>query len=72
MPNPVRGSLSGSLWPVPGMIAQHHEHLSGSGCPSRPQREEICLGAGIIAVTDTVKAMSYRAALGAKLLSVRP
>jgi len=38
------------------MIAQHHEHLSGSGCPSRPQREEICLGAGIIAVTDTVKA----------------
>ena len=48
-----------------------------STCPDRGarpdlEREEICLGAGIIAVTDTVKAMSYRAALGAKLLSVRP
>jgi len=55
-------------WPVAETIAQHHERLDGSGYPSGLRGEQICLGARIIAVADTVEAMSshrpYRAALG--------
>ena len=55
-------------WPVAEMIVQHHERLDGSGYPYGLGGEEICLGARIIAVADTVEAMSshrpYRAALG--------
>jgi PAS domain S-box-containing protein/putative nucleotidyltransferase with HDIG domain len=55
-------------WPVAEMIVQHHERLDGSGYPGGLRGEEICLGARIIAVADTVEAMSshrpYRAALG--------
>ena len=55
-------------WPVAEMIVQHHERLDGSGYPSGLRGEEICLGARIIAVADTVEAMSshrpYRPALG--------
>ena len=55
-------------WPVAEMIVQHHERLDGSGYPSGLRGDEICLGARIIAVADTVEAMSshrpYRPALG--------
>jgi putative nucleotidyltransferase with HDIG domain/PAS domain S-box-containing protein len=55
-------------WPVAEMIVQHHERLDGSGYPCGLRGEEICLGARIIAVADTVEAMSshrpYRPALG--------
>jgi PAS domain S-box-containing protein/putative nucleotidyltransferase with HDIG domain len=55
-------------WPVAEMIVQHHERLDGSGYPYGLRGEEICLGARIIAVADTVEAMSshrpYRPALG--------
>jgi HD-GYP domain-containing protein (c-di-GMP phosphodiesterase class II) len=55
-------------WPVAEMIVQHHERLDGSGYPCGLRGEEVCLGARIIAVADTVEAMSshrpYRPALG--------
>ncbi len=55
-------------WPVPEMIRQHHERLDGSGYPRRLQGEQILLGARIIAVADTVEAMTshrpYRPGLG--------
>ena len=50
------------------MIVQHHERLDGSGYPVGLRGEDISLGARIIAVADTVEAMSshrpYRPALG--------
>jgi putative nucleotidyltransferase with HDIG domain len=55
-------------WPVADMILQHHERLDGSGYPNGLTRKDILLGAQIIAVADTVEAMSshrpYRPALG--------
>ena len=55
-------------WPVAEMIVQHHERLDGSGYPAGLRGEEISVGARIIAVADTVEAMSshrpYRPALG--------
>jgi len=44
--------------PVADMVEQHHERLDGSGYPSGLHGEEILLGARIIAVADTVDAMT--------------
>ncbi len=55
-------------WDIADMILQHHERLDGSGYPSGLRGEEICIGARILAVADTVEAMQahrpYRPALG--------
>ena len=50
------------------MVLQHHERLDGSGYPQGLKGDAICLEARILAVADTVDAMSahrpYRPALG--------
>lgn len=50
------------------IVLQHHERLDGSGYPFGLQNDEICIGAQIIAVADTIDAMMkprpYRKALG--------
>jgi PAS domain S-box-containing protein len=55
-------------WPIAEIAWQHHERLDGSGYPNGLQAEEILIEARIIAVADTVEAMSshrpYRPALG--------
>ena len=55
-------------WPVPEMVLQHHERLDGSGYPHGLRGREIAMGARIIAVADTVEAITshrpYRPALG--------
>jgi PAS domain S-box-containing protein len=55
-------------WPVADMILQHHERQDGSGYPNGSGGPQICLGARIIAVADTVEAMCshrpYRPAMG--------
>jgi PAS domain S-box-containing protein/putative nucleotidyltransferase with HDIG domain len=55
-------------WPVAQMILQHHERLDGSGYPAGLKGDEIIPEARIIAVADTVEAMSshrpYRPGLG--------
>jgi PAS domain S-box-containing protein/putative nucleotidyltransferase with HDIG domain len=55
-------------WPVAQFVLQHHERLDGSGYPNGLKGDDICLGARIIGVADTVEAMSsnrpYRPALG--------
>lgn len=45
-------------WPVPEMILQHHERLDGSGYPNHLVGKDIVRGAKIIAVADTVEAMT--------------
>ena len=55
-------------WPIARAILEHHERLDGSGYPRGLKGEEIALEARILAVADTVEAMSshrpYRPALG--------
>jgi HD-GYP domain-containing protein (c-di-GMP phosphodiesterase class II) len=55
-------------WPVSQAVLQHHERMDGSGYPMGLSGEEILLQARIIAVADTVEAMSnarpYRPAPG--------
>jgi len=55
-------------WPVPEMVLQHHERLDGSGYPRGLRGSEIATGARILAVADTVEAITshrpYRPALG--------
>jgi len=55
-------------WPVAQMVLQHHERLDGSGYPNGLKGEAILLEARILAVADTVEAMSshrpYRPARG--------
>lgn len=55
-------------WPVAQYVLQHHERLDGSGYPNGLKGKDICMGARILAVADTVEAMSsnrpYRQALG--------
>lgn len=57
-------------WPIAEIVWQHHERLDGSGYPRGLKGDEITLEAKIIAVADTVDAMSsyrpYRPALGIK------
>lgn len=45
-------------WPIAKIVLQHHERLDGSGYPAGIKDNEICLEAKIIAVADTVEAMS--------------
>ncbi|MCF8044798.1 MAG: HD-GYP domain-containing protein [Desulfarculaceae bacterium] len=55
-------------WPVAEVAYQHHERLDGTGYPRGLKGEEILREAKIIAVADTVEAMTnhrpYRPALG--------
>ncbi|MCD6577323.1 MAG: PAS domain S-box protein [Anaerolineaceae bacterium] len=55
-------------WPIAEMVLQHHEKMDGSGYPQGLKGGEIMLEARILAVADTVEAMSshrpYRPALG--------
>ena len=55
-------------WPVAEIILQHHERIDGSGYPNGLRDEEILLEAKILAVADTIEAMSshrpYRPAIG--------
>lgn len=57
-----------SPWPIPDAVLQHHERLDGSGYPHGLKSEQIIIEARILAVADTVEAMSshrpYRAGLG--------
>lgn len=57
-----------SPWPIPDAVLQHHERLDGSGYPRGLKSNEIIIEAKILAVSDTVEAMSshrpYRAGLG--------
>lgn len=55
-------------WPVADAVRQHHERIDGSGYPDGLRGDEILWEARILAVADTVEAMSshrpYRPALG--------
>jgi putative nucleotidyltransferase with HDIG domain len=55
-------------WPVVEMVAQHHERLDGSGYPEGLSGSEIILESRILAVADTVEAITafrpYRPARG--------
>lgn len=55
-------------WPIADVALQHHERIDGSGYPHSLKRESIIMEARIIAVADTVEAMSshrpYRPGLG--------
>lgn len=55
-------------WPVAQVVLQHHERLDGSGYPQGLKGDEIMLEARVLAVADTVEAMSshrpYRPGLG--------
>jgi HD-GYP domain-containing protein (c-di-GMP phosphodiesterase class II) len=57
-------------WPIAIAVAQHHERIDGSGYPKGLKGSEIIIQAKIIAVADTIEAMSshrpYRVALGIK------
>jgi len=58
-------------WPIAEMTRQHHERLDGSGYPRGLRGDEILLEARILAVADTVEAMTshrpYRPAVGLAL-----
>lgn len=55
-------------WPISYMILQHHERMDGSGYPQGITGNDIIIEARIIAVADTIEAISshrpYRAGLG--------
>jgi PAS domain S-box-containing protein len=55
-------------WPIAQVVLQHHERMDGSGYPQALKGEEILLEARILAIADTIEAMSahrpYRPALG--------
>lgn len=55
-------------WPLGEIVLQHHERLDGSGYPNKLQGDEICIEARIIAIADTLDAISshrpYRPARG--------
>jgi len=55
-------------WPIAEMAHQHHERLDGSGYPRGLKADKIIFEARILAVADTIDAMSshrpYRAAIG--------
>jgi putative nucleotidyltransferase with HDIG domain len=57
-----------SPWPIPEAVLQHHERLDGSGYPNGLKSDQIIIEARILAVADTVEAMSshrpYRPGLG--------
>ena len=55
-------------WPIAQIVYQHHERLDGSGYPRGLKGEDILFEARILAVADTVEAMSshrpYRPGFG--------
>lgn len=55
-------------WPIANIILQHHERLDGSGYPQGLKGTSILLEARILAVADTIEAMTshrpYRPGLG--------
>ena len=55
-------------WPIADAVLQHHERMDGSGYPQGLAGDQIVLEARIMAVADTIEAMSahrpYRAGLG--------
>ena len=55
-------------WPIAEIVYQHHERINGTGYPKGLKGSQMLKEAKIIAVADTVEAMSsfrpYRAALG--------
>lgn len=55
-------------WPVALCALQHHERVDGSGYPQGLKGNDICEEARVLAVADTIEAMSshrpYRAGLG--------
>jgi HD-GYP domain-containing protein (c-di-GMP phosphodiesterase class II) len=55
-------------WPLAQTIYQHHERIDGSGYPNKLKGDSIIMEARILAVADTVEAMShnrpYRPSLG--------
>jgi len=55
-------------WPVALVALQHHERINGTGYPKGLKGDEIILEARILAVADTIEAMSshrpYRPGLG--------
>lgn len=55
-------------WPIADAVLQHHERMDGSGYPQGLAGDQIVLEARIMAVADTIEAMSahrpYRADLG--------
>jgi HD-GYP domain-containing protein (c-di-GMP phosphodiesterase class II) len=55
-------------WPIAQIVHQHHERVDGSGYPLGLSGEELLIEARVIAVADTVEAMSshrpYRPAVG--------
>ncbi|MBU4293895.1 MAG: GAF domain-containing protein [Actinobacteria bacterium] len=55
-------------WPIAETILQHHERINGSGYPYGLKDKDILLEAKILAVADTIEAMSshrpYRPAIG--------
>ena len=57
-----------AIWPGAAIIHQHHERLDGSGYPQGLSGREICQGARILSVADTLDAMRshrpYRPGLG--------
>jgi PAS domain S-box-containing protein len=58
-------------WPLADIIYMHHEKLDGSGYPRGLAGDEIAMESRILAVADTVEAMSshrpYRPALGMEI-----
>ncbi|QWD49371.1 HD domain-containing protein [Polynucleobacter paneuropaeus] len=55
-------------WPIADMVRQHHERLDGSGYPQGLKGDQISPEGRILAVADTIEAMSshrpYRPGLG--------
>jgi putative nucleotidyltransferase with HDIG domain len=47
-------------WPIAEIVYQHHERMDGTGYPRRLAGEEVLLEARILAVANTVDAMSSR------------
>lgn len=47
-----------SRWPIPEMVQQHHERLDGTGYPFGLSGNDILTESRIIAIADTVEAMS--------------
>jgi HD-GYP domain-containing protein (c-di-GMP phosphodiesterase class II) len=55
-------------WPIAQLVYQHHERLDGSGYPRGLRGGDTLIGARIMAVADTIEAMSshrpYRPGFG--------
>ena len=45
-------------WPVARIVLEHHERIDGSGYPNRKKGDELLIESKILAVADTIEAMS--------------